>query len=107
MDVDQFMEQLPKMCPYERRRIENQRKYGKNYRKVQQRAKRYGLSIDQMNDLLDRGCEICGSFERLHIDHDHVSGEVRGCLCARCNHMMAALDTPGWLDKAKVYLAKE
>ena len=30
-------------------------------------------------------CAICGITERLHIDHCHNSGDVRGLLCSNCN----------------------
>lgn len=34
-------------------------------------------------------CEICGvvfnSKTHKHIDHDHTSGKIRGCLCNKCN----------------------
>ncbi len=55
------------------------------------RCKRYGLTITAYRDLLDRqsgACAICLSLpnrNRLHIDHDHATGRVRGLLCTRCN----------------------
>jgi hypothetical protein len=55
------------------------------------REKKYGLTADEVNELLARGCENCGSFEKLHIDHDHASGEVRGCLCNGCNTALGLL----------------
>lgn len=49
----------------------------------------YGLTKEQY-DALDEGyCPICirpwGGTVRPCIDHDHVSGEVRGLLCIWCN----------------------
>lgn len=59
-------------------------------------------------------CAICrlpdpgrvGS-ERLTIDHDHVTGLVRGLLCHRCNTMLGmAKDDPATLEAAIAYLRK-
>lgn len=55
--------------------------------------KHYGLSLAQYNEmyLLQGGkCAICSqpeaSFKRkLHVDHNHSTGQVRGLLCTQCN----------------------
>ena len=58
------------------------------------RAQRYGISLDDMNKMLQAGCSICGSFDKLIIDHDHSCCDkqnyscgkcVRGVLCNKCN----------------------
>lgn len=75
--------------------------------------KLYGMSQNDYNTMLyeqeDR-CAICGiSIEdlcgNLIIDHDHITGKVRGLLCTSCNLGL------GWfkddivrLEKAKSYL---
>lgn len=86
-----------------------------------QRMKRYGLTVEKYDALLDsqgRGCAICGSFEpggygTWHIDHDHACcpeaescGEcVRGLLCAACNVGIGNLrDDPNILLAAAAYL---
>lgn len=53
----------------------------------------YGLTTEEYEELLarqDGGCAICSSREhaleyRLAVDHDHITGQVRGLLCHRCN----------------------
>jgi hypothetical protein len=56
--------------------------------------RRYGLTIETYDELLakqDGVCGICGRADadsrgnRLAVDHDHLSGQVRGLLCTRCN----------------------
>lgn len=56
------------------------------------------------------GCAICGAgpkTRRLHIDHDHMSGKVRGLLCHRCNRALPTWVTRAWLWRALLYLDDE
>lgn len=61
-----------------------------NKRKVaSNRARKYGLTVPEMLDLLkDAVCAICGaevSGRDAHIDHNHSTGQVRSVLCGLCN----------------------
>lgn len=55
--------------------------------------RRFGITEEQYNKLLAKQkecCAICGRHQsnfknRLHIDHDHKTGIIRGLLCAGCN----------------------
>lgn len=52
-------------------------------------ARAHGLTPNAYTALLNRGCDVCGSMDRLHLDHDHAccdysqSGDSRSC--PRCN----------------------
>lgn len=74
--------------------------------KIRIRGQRYGITIEVVQKIISRGaCEICGSADRLHIDHDHVSQAVRGLLCHSCNNMLGrAKDRPEVLRRAAEYL---
>jgi len=59
----------------------------------------YGITIDEYNQRLIHqmfGCAICKlpckTGNKLSVDHNHITGEVRGLLCRKCN---AAV---GWLN---------
>lgn len=60
----------------------------------------YGITQQQYDTMLaqqDGACAICrgehvGPGERLHIDHDHTTGEVRGLLCSKCNTLLGLAD---------------
>lgn len=58
----------------------------------------YGLSVEEYDAMLlaqDGKCAICGKedsgsikkgvLRRMYVDHDHITGIVRGLLCERCN----------------------
>lgn len=48
--------------------------------------KKYGMTLAEVREFRDNGeCEICGSKEKLHIDHCHTAGHIRGVLCTNCN----------------------
>lgn len=81
------------------------------------RYKRYSLTDEQYNDLLnnqDNKCAICKQFLEIpHVDHDHnccPSGVscgqcVRGVLCKHCNIGISHFkDNPEYLQAAADYL---
>ena len=81
--------------------------------KRQQRARdlkrRYGISEEQYEALYtaQQGrCAVCGdSFERLFVDHNHETEQVRGLLCNPCNGGVGAFkDSPERLVAAAAYL---
>lgn len=52
----------------------------------------YGIGLDEYNEMLEKQggrCAICLCRPRtrnLAVDHDHLTGALRGLLCGRCNH---------------------
>lgn len=45
----------------------------------------YNITLEEANSIKANGCNICGTFEDLCIDHKHSTNKVRGCLCKKCN----------------------
>lgn len=84
----------PKVTP------EKQRQYNdKNW---------YGLTPEESSRWRSiTACQVCGSSEKLCIDHDHETGEVRGVLCTHCNLILGhAHDDPDRLRDLARYLEK-
>lgn len=76
--------------------------------------KKYGITPDDYDRmLLAQGgvCAICNRPPsdprgyKMHVDHDHVTGRVRGILCGACNKGIGALgDDASRLESAARYL---
>ena len=109
---------LCKKCVTERSRV-----WGANHKSKWERQKRksnlkkkYGLSIEQYEEIIkSQGgvCAICGGSlydsrgYRPHVDHDHITGKVRGVLCINCNNALGRWkDDKNKLIKAYNYLLK-
>ena len=90
---------------YYKNNKERYRDYGYN--------RAYNITREQYDKLLeeqDGRCAICGTdtpggYGRLHVDHNHTTGEVRGLLCHGCNTGIGSLkDSPDTLRRAANYL---
>jgi len=76
--------------------------------------KRYGLSIQQKQELIDKQnskCAICtNQLKDTHdvcVDHNHTTGQIRGILCRKCNLGIGHLqDSQEILKSALKYLKK-
>ncbi len=89
--------------------LKNKERYRANARRLS-----YGLTPEAFEVLLQVQagcCAICKSTlcpERTDVDHDHVSGRVRGLLCHRCNTGIGLLgDSTDRLAAAVDYLRKQ
>lgn len=66
--------------------------------------KEYGITLEEFNKMLedqDHKCKICNKEEtrefngtkwKLSVDHCHVTGKIRGLLCAKCNVGLAKFE---------------
>ena len=104
---------------YRNKQREKAKEYGKRnpHIKFAQRLKQYGITPDDYIQMLGNQngeCAICGSpdsgcikKERLHVDHCHTTGKVRGLLCTNCNQAIGKFkDSPELLRLAAMYIEK-
>lgn len=76
-------------------------------------AKKYGLTWDQIQEMVERQngrCLICQMdvVDDPCVDHDHSTGEVRGILCRLCNTGLGMFrDNPTYCEAARVYLSQK
>lgn len=87
----------------------------REFRKLTWARTQYGLTLDQYHAILERqdfGCGICGADivsvdrRKIHIDHDHKTGKVRGILCASCNTGIGKLRDGELFAPAERYLRR-
>jgi hypothetical protein len=75
-----------------------------NYDNRKQRSyllmKKYGISFEQYITIKENQnyrCAICGIDESkldrgLAVDHDHITGKIRGLLCNKCNRFLGCIN---------------
>ena len=95
--------------------------YQKNVPQIKHRKcnyrRKYGITVEEYDQMLiDQSgcCAICGSdtpqrklSRNFAVDHNHVTGGVRGLLCERCNRGIGQFkDCSELLDAAASYLRK-
>lgn len=79
--------------------------------------KRYGVSLEEYEKLTGetKKCQLCGrgpdgkgrTGQRLHIDHCHETGKIRGVLCRECNVGLGMFrDDVKVMQRALKYLLK-
>ena len=100
------------MAKWRKHRQEHYSAYMRDY----QYRQRYGVTLadyETLHNEQDGKCAICkgtpsglGATERrLHVDHDHLTGAVRGLLCENCNRGVGMFqDNPDLLTLAAAYL---
>lgn len=77
---------------------------------------KFGITPAQYEALLAAQggrCAVCGASvgaahqKRLHVDHDHRTGVIRGLLCGQCNNGIGRFgDNPELLRAAAAYLER-
>jgi Recombination endonuclease VII len=76
--------------------------------------RKFGISKETFDALFlsqNGVCAICNqpnpNKNRLAVDHNHVTGQVRGLLCGPCNMLLYRVENdPDWANKAFSYLSK-
>lgn len=92
----------------------DRRRSNPNYSKMERTNRmmgKHGISREEADRLLAiTDCQICGAppaKRAHHIDHDHVTGKVRGVLCFKCNSGLGNFDDrPDLLRAAIAYLGQ-
>jgi hypothetical protein len=82
---------------------------------------KYSLTFEQYNKILESQNDVCaicknkeisldsiGNIRELAVDHNHITGNIRGLLCNKCNRMIGfSNDNKQVLINAIEYLTKE
>lgn len=103
-------EQKARDCERARRwRLEHPEQY-----REQRWLRYYGINAETYHHLLESqgnrcaicGTESCASGHHMSVDHDHLTGKVRGLLCKACNMGLGKFhDSPDLLRNAIEYLS--
>lgn len=90
---------------WQQKNYKHWKKTVKEYNRWDKIRRHYGLTKEEyyskLKDQKNR-CDICGSFETgrkdikyFFVDHNHLTGKVRGLLCTQCNHRLGIAENKG------------
>jgi len=101
-------------------KAEYRRRVGPAQHRAWQLKAKFGLTVEEYDCMLSAQsgvCAICrspetmtlrGKLKTLAVDHDHVTGKVRGLLCHACNAALGHMrDNPSTLREAALYLESD
>ena len=60
-----------------------------------------------MYEYYGKTCAICKRQRKLVVDHNHITGAVRGLLCQPCNVLVGYVEEADKLQAANDYLAEQ
>jgi Autographiviridae endonuclease VII len=92
------------------------RRYDAEKRRDYKLQRLYGITLAEYDRLFAAQsgcCVICGAEEtrrmygerpKLVVDHNHITGAVRGLLCCACNGRLAAIEDEQFMLLAKEYI---
>lgn len=94
------------------------RKYNKEHSqqiKEYHLLKKYGITMEEYNRMFDEQdgrCLICHKHQIelsrcLCVDHNHLTGKIRGLLCTSCNYLVGVVEANVTISDIYEYLKKE
>lgn len=105
-----------KMADYRKNHAEQNTERMRKWREKNRIRKLYGITNEQVSAMRksqNGKCKICGIHgskisRGLHVDHCHITGNVRGLLCINCNQALGHFkDNPALLREAAKYLEEQ
>lgn len=97
--------------------LKKRRKEDKDFDRSRHLKADYSITIEEYDIMFEEQegvCKICGNKEtrknqhgikRLAVDHNHITGKIRGLLCSCCNMAIGALDVDTQGDKLLIKAA--
>ena len=88
-----------KICTKKNKKEYDKKKRDPNNDGENNLSSKYNLTLEEYNKLLEfqqGGCAICRlsckSGRNLAVDHNHITGEIRGLLCFKCNATLGSIN---------------